>query len=168
MKQPKNLSDLLVLKLSALYDTEQQLAKALPKLAEAATDPDLKGAFRTHLDETRVHIERLESVFRLLGEKPRSEKCEGIRGIAEDGAWAAKTVTDEKVRDSLLASAASYAEHYEMAGYIAAIRWAKRLGHRAVVTTLSKTLQEEAAADEHLEQFAEGKLDYRAEHLAVA
>lgn len=168
MKQPKNLTDLLVLKLGALYDVEQQLVKALPKLAEAATDPDLKGAFRSHLDETRVHVERLESVFRLIGIEPKAEKSEGIRGIVEDGAWAAKKVDDEKVRDSLLASAASYAEHYEMAGYMAAIRWARRLGYRAVVTTLSKTLQEEAAADEHLEQFAEGKLDYRAEHLAVA
>jgi ferritin-like metal-binding protein YciE len=164
MKQPKNLADLLILKLAALYDIEKQLVKALPKLSEAATDPDLKGAFRDHLDETRVHVERIESVFRLLGQEPKAEKAEGIRGIADDGAWVAKTIKDDVVRDSLLVAAASYAEHYEMAGYLAAIRWAKRLGHKAVVTTLTKTLEEEMAADEKLAKFAEGKLDDRAEH----
>jgi ferritin-like metal-binding protein YciE len=164
MKQPKNLSDLLVLKLQSLYDVEQQLVKALPELAESATDPDLKGAFRNHLDETRVHVERLESVFRLIGEEPKAEKCEGIRGIVEDGAWVMEHVKDDVVRDSLLICSGSFAEHYEMAGYTSAIRWAKRLGHKAVVTTLSKTLEEEQAADAMLEKFAEGKLDDRAEH----
>jgi ferritin-like metal-binding protein YciE len=163
MKQPTNLSELLELKLAALYDIELQLVKALPKLAEAATDPDLKGAFRAHLDETKVHVERLESVFRLVGSEPRAEKSEAVRGIADDGAWAAK-LKDPIVRDSLLVAAASYAEHYEIAGYMSAIRWAKRLGHKAVVTTLSKTLEEETAADEKLIGFAEGKLDDRAEH----
>jgi ferritin-like metal-binding protein YciE len=167
MKQPKNLSDLLALKLAALYDTEKQLVKALPKLADAATDPDLKGAFRTHLDETLVHVERIESVFRLLGHEPKAEKSEAIRGIVEDGSWVAKKVKDDIVRDSLLAAAASYAEHYEMAGYMAAIRWAKRLGHKAVVTTLTKTLEEEQLADEMLTKFAEGKLDDRAENPEV-
>lgn len=164
MKQPKNLADLLILKLQALLDVEKQLAKALPKLARAATDPDLRGLFETHAAETIGHIERLESIFRLLGEQPKIMKSAGIRGITEDGLWAAKRVKDVCVRDAILAAAASFAEHYEIAGYLAAIRWSKRLGHRAAVTTLSTTLQEEASMDERLDTFAQGKLDYRAEH----
>lgn len=140
----------LVIKLQALYDIEGQLEKALPKMEKAASDPALKEGFRTHLEETREHTRRLESAFDILGEKPKKLRSEGIRGIVEDGAWVMKADAPEPVKDAMLASAARYAEHYEMAGYMSAIELAKLLGLSDLEETLAETLAEEEMADRKL------------------
>jgi len=144
------LKDLLIQKVAALYDIEHVLVKALPKMAKAATDPDVKNGFLSHLEETKTHIKRLETIFKLLEAKPKKLKCEGIRGIVTDGEWSIEHLDKGTVLDVGIIRAAEYAEHYEMAGYIAAIDWAKTLGMTEVVELLKQTLEEEKTADDTL------------------
>ena len=158
-----SLRDLLVIKLRALYDIEQELVKALPKLAKAATDSDLKEGFTAHLSETKNHVRRLEDAFVELGEKPKKEKSEGIRGIAKDAEWIIKNIKDKKVLDAALIAGASYAEHYEMAGYMAAVEWARTLGEDEIALLLEETLGEEIAADHKLAALGKEKINERAE-----
>lgn len=159
--QYKNLGELLVLKLQSLYDIEQELVKALPKLAKAATSYELKEAFETHLQETRGHVIRLEEAMRLLDVRPKKEKVAGIRGIAEDGDWVAGH-TNAQARDAALIAAAQYAEHYEMAGYTAAREWAAMMDHREVADLLDTTLLEEQAANEKLTELAHNGINQKA------
>jgi ferritin-like metal-binding protein YciE len=141
----------LVSKIQALFDIENELVKALPKLAGAAHDKELKDGFTSHLEETRGHIARLEEVFKILGEKPHKLTSAGIRGILEDGQW----VIDEadapvKVKDAMLAGSARYAEHAEMAGYMSAILMSDALELTDISALLEQNLDEEKAADEKL------------------
>ncbi|MDB5204331.1 MAG: ferritin-like protein [Candidatus Taylorbacteria bacterium] len=158
----KDLSALLVTKLSVLLDIEEQLIKALPKLAKAATDKELKDGFTTHLDETKGHVKRLERAFTLLNTKPeRGMKSAGIRGIIEDGGWVIKNVKPKEALDTNLIAAASYAEHYEMAGYMAALIWAEELGLSEVAELLEANLKEEVAADEKLAKLGTEKINVK-------
>jgi ferritin-like metal-binding protein YciE len=145
-----NLRDLFIQKLNALYDIESNIVKALPKMAKAATDKELKKGFTDHLTETKMHIQRLEEAHRMLGVKPKKLKAEGIRGLIKDGEWVIKNIKPKEALDANLARAASYVEHYEMAGYMAAIAWADALGETEVVQLLIDTLEEERSADERL------------------
>lgn len=157
-----SLRDLLIQKINALYDIEQELVKTLPKLGKAATDQKLKEAFRDHLAETRTHVTRLEQIHKLLGEKPKKLKVEGIRGIAKDGAWVIKNTKNDNALDTALIRAAQYAEHYEMAGYMGAIAWANVLGESEIVSLLEDTLAEEQGADQKLMSLGE-ELDLKLE-----
>ncbi|MBX4192214.1 DUF892 family protein [Candidatus Parcubacteria bacterium] len=157
-----NLHQLLILKLEALYDVERELVKVLPKLAKNATSDELREAFEMHLEETEIHVERLEEAMDLLDVEPRAEKVEGIRGIAEDGSWVIKNIRDDAARDAALIAAAQYAEHFEIAGYGSAREWARLMGHTEVEELLSKTLEEEEAANEKLTELAEGGINERA------
>ncbi|MES2223580.1 MAG: DUF892 family protein [Patescibacteria group bacterium] len=158
--KPKDLQALLITKLSVLLDIEQELIKALPKLAKAATDKDLKNGFTTHLEETKGHAKRLEQIFTLLGAKPeRSMKSAGIRGIIEDGGWVIKNVKPKEALDANLIAAASYAEHYEMAGYMSALIWAEELGFSEVSELLEANLKEEVMADEKLVKLGTEKIN---------
>src|SRR4051812_16732070 len=104
----------LVSKIQALYDIESELVKALPKMAGAAHDPELKDGFTTHLEETRKHVERLEEVFKMLEEKPHKLASAGIRGIIEDAEWVINEAdAPVNLKDAMLAASARYAEHYE-------------------------------------------------------
>ncbi len=150
MKKINDTESAFVIKIQALYDIERQLEKALPKLAKASTDPVLKKGFLSHLEETKEHSMRLEKIFSLLEEKPKKVTCEGIKGIIKDGDWVAKLDAPSALKDSMLASAARYAEHYEMAGYMGAIEEAQNLGLDDAVELLEMTLEEEVAADEKL------------------
>lgn len=143
-------TDVFMLKLQALYDIEQQLEKALPKMAKAATDPELADGFMTHLEETKGHIDRLEQIFGMLDAKPKKTASEGIRGIIEDGTWVIQSDAPAAIKDSMLASAARYAEHYEMAGYLSAIEEAGYLEFTDAVDLLTATLSEEQIADTKL------------------
>ncbi len=145
-----NLKELLIQKIQALYDIEAQLVKALPKMAKAATDQSLKEAFRDHLAETRTHGERLEQAFKLLQVKPKKLKVEAIRGMIKDSEWVIKNIKPAEALDSNLIRAAQYVEHYEMAGYMAAIAWATTLEETDVATLLDNTLQEEQNSDKKL------------------
>jgi ferritin-like metal-binding protein YciE len=151
----QNLKDLLISKISALYDIENVLVKALPKLAKAARNAELKEGFETHLAETKNHVQRLEKAFSLLDTPAKKLKCEGIRGIVEDGEWVIKNIKPETALDANLARAAQYAEHYEIAGYMGAISWAKELGEDEVASLLTETLEEEKEADKTLDKAGE-------------
>ena len=148
------LRDLLVQKVQALYDIETQIIKALPKMAKKAKNSELKSAFEEHLAETEEQASRLEQVFEILGEKPKKLKCEGIRGIIEDGAWVMQNVTGAAL-DANLIAAAQYVEHYETAGYGSAATWAELLGEDEIKDLLGQTLEEEKAADEKLTSIGE-------------
>lgn len=140
-----------ILKIQYLYDVEKQLEKVLPKMARAATDPELKQAFTAHLEETRVHSERLERIFEMLNTSPRKVRCEGIRGIIDDGSWAIDTAdTSDAIRDMMIAGASRYTEHYEIAGYEIAIAEAELIGLMDIAEILLLTLEEERAADKKL------------------
>ena len=147
MKKIDNARDAFLLKIQCLYDIEKQLEKALPKLAKASTDPELKQGFIDHLKETKEHSVRLEQIFVLLDTTPKKQKCGGIRGIVTDGEWTLAVKSSDVVKDTLLAGLARYAEHYEMAGYQSAIMYAEFLGMESTVELLTQTLSEEERAD---------------------
>jgi len=150
MTKVNNLQKALLIKIQTLYDIEIQLEKALPKMAKAVSDPVLEEGFQLHLKETVEHKNRLERIFKILNTKPSKTKCEGIRGIIEDTGWVMKLDADDEVKDVMIASSARYVEHYEMAGYQAAIIKAQMLKMPDVVEILSQTLLEEESADQSL------------------
>ncbi len=156
--QPKyaTLHDLMILKMQALLDIEQQIIKALPKMAKAASDPKLKAALTDHLAETRAQADRIAEALKIAEAPVRAEKAEGIRGIIKDAEWCIKNVKVPEARDVVLIAAAQYVEHYEMAGYGAARAWAEEMGHNEIVDLLQTTLDEEGAADKKLTSLAEG------------
>ena len=137
--------------LADIYNAENQLTKALPKMAKAAEHEDLKSAFESHLKETEGHIERLEKVFKSLGEKVKSKTCKAMEGLIKEG----KEVIDEDEGDAALICAAQKVEHYEIAGYGSLVTWATLLGEKEATSLLKKTLDEEKAADETLTSVAE-------------
>jgi ferritin-like metal-binding protein YciE len=154
-KQPvqTTLTNALIVKLKSLYDIEQQLTKALPKMAKAATNEDLKTAFLDHLEETKGHVKRLEQAFKHLNEKPKALRVEAIRGLVDDAKWVIDQKYEKPALDAMLIGAASYVEHYEMASYMAAARWARTINGE-VASLLEQTLDEEQAADEKLSGLA--------------
>jgi ferritin-like metal-binding protein YciE len=150
-----NLENVLVLQLRDLYSAEEQLIKALPKMAEAAHSDELKSAFETHLQETEQQKARIEQVFRLLGKEPESETCEAMQGLITEGDEIIALDGDPEVKDAALIAAAQRVEHYEIAGYGCARTFAKQLGHNEVANLLQETLDEEANADKILTHVAE-------------
>ncbi len=149
------LYDVMVDELRDLYSAENQLVKALPKLAKAAEDEELKQAFTDHLEETKGHVERLKQVFTHLEEKPTGKHCNGMEGLIEEGKEAIDEEEENEPYDIGLIGAAGRVEHYEIAGYTAVIAMAKGLGHDEIVELLEETLGEEDAAREKLEAKAD-------------
>jgi ferritin-like metal-binding protein YciE len=150
-----SLQELYVQQLRDLYDAEQQLVTALPKMADAATLSDLKQGFQGHLDETKQHISRLEQIFNDLGEKPKGEKCQAMKGLIEEGEEIVKAKADAPVKDAGLIAAAQRVEHYEMAGYGSVRTWANQLGRQSDANLLQQTLNEEGETDHKLTSIAE-------------
>jgi ferritin-like metal-binding protein YciE len=140
------LKDVLLDELRDMYSAENQLVKALPKLAKGAKDAKLKELFTTHLEETKGHVERLKEVFGHLEEKPTGEHCNGMEGIVEEGKDALEKDTEGASFDCGLIGAALRTEHYEIAGYQATIAMAKTLGMQDVIDLLTENLNEELAA----------------------
>jgi ferritin-like metal-binding protein YciE len=161
-KDIKTMNDLFVHQLQDIYYTEQQLTKALPKMANKATDPQLKQGFLTHLDETKQHLTRLEEVFKMHGVAVKAVDCPAIDGIIEEADETASEVADKAVLDAALINAAQAAEHYEIVRYGSLIAWAKQLGRNDCATVLAKTLEEEKATDKKLTTLAESKVNLRA------
>ena len=151
----KNLHDAFLDELRDVYDAEKQLVKALPKLADAASDRSLRAAFTSHLKETEGHVKRLEQVFEGLDEKARGKHCDGIAGIIDEGKTVMDEDFDEATMDACLIAAGQRAEHYEMAAYGSLIAWARAMGHTDAVDLLEETLAEEKAADKKLTSVAE-------------
>ena len=160
------LHDAFLDELRDSYDAEKQLTKALPKLAKAATSPELRAAFENHLEETRGQIERLEQVFELLDEKVRGKHCDGIAGIIDEGKAVMEEDFDDATMDACLIAAGQRAEHYEMAAYGTLVAWARGLGQTEAADLLQQTLDEEKAADKKLSQLAEGGINQEAADAA--
>jgi ferritin-like metal-binding protein YciE len=158
----ESVDDLFLAELRDLYDAENQLLKALPKLAEAATTPALKTAFSQHLEQTKGHVGRLDRVFRELDAKPSGESCEAMKGLVKEGEEFIQAKGEPSVRDAGLIGAAQRVEHYEMAGYGTARTLAKRLGYQEIATLLQQTLEEEGEADKKLTAVAENEVNVRA------
>jgi ferritin-like metal-binding protein YciE len=157
-----SLNDLLVLQIEDLYDAEQRIMKALPKMADAATNKDLKSAFQKHLRETEQHVTRLEKVFSILGLTARRETCEAMKGLIAEGEEAVSAAGDPNVRDAALIAAAQRVEHYEIAGYGTVRTLAEQLGHNEIARILQQTLDEEGACDKKLTQIAESRVNVKA------
>ncbi len=153
------LDDLFVVQIQDLYDAEQRLTKALPKMAEAASSNSLKSAFQSHLLETERHVARLEKVFKAIGQTPERETCEAMKGLIAEGDEAISAGGDPAVRDAALIAAAQRVEHYEMAGYGTVRTLAMTLGREELAEILQETLDEEAACDQKLTQIAESSVN---------
>jgi ferritin-like metal-binding protein YciE len=155
MAQAGTLHDAFIDELRDLYDAEKQLTKALPKLAKASTNPELRTAFESHLEETRGHVERLEEVFGNLDEKVRGKHCDGVAGIIDEGKNIMEEDFDDATMDACLIAAGQRTEHYEIAAYGTLVAWARAMGHDEAADLLQQTLDEEKAADEKLSALAE-------------
>lgn len=155
-KDIATLNDLFVHQLQDIYYAEHQITKALPKMIEKATDPQLKARFEQHLHETEGQIRRLEQVFEMHGEKPKAVTCPAIDGIIKEANEVAGEVADKRVLDAALIAAAQAVEHYEIARYGTLVAWARQLGRSDCAAILDETLAEEKATDEKLTGMAEG------------
>jgi ferritin-like metal-binding protein YciE len=140
------LKEVLIDELRDMYSAENQLVKALPKLAKGAKDSKLKELFSAHLEETKGQVLRLKQVFEILGEKPTGEHCNGMEGVIEEGADALEKDEEGASFDAGLIGAALRTEHYEIAGYQASIAMAITLGMQDVADLLTENLNEELAA----------------------
>jgi ferritin-like metal-binding protein YciE len=152
----KTMDDLFVHQLKDIYYAEKRIVGALPKMIEKATLHGLKEGFETHLAETKIHVRRLEQVFKMLGVEAEAVTCPAIDGIIEEADEVAGEVADKKVLDAALISAAQAVEHYEIARYGTLIAWAKQLGRNDCANVLQESLSEERATDKKLTQLAEG------------
>jgi ferritin-like metal-binding protein YciE len=161
-KDIKTMNDLFLHQLQDIYYAEQQLVKALPKMADKASDKQLKQDFLFHLDETKNHVQRLEQVFQQIGSAVKAVDCPAIDGIIEEANEVTGEVADKAVLDAALINAAQAAEHYEIARYGSLISWARQLGRSDVAGLLQKTLDEEKVTDRKLTTLAEGRINLRA------
>jgi len=157
-----SFEDLFVEQLEDLYDAEQRLTKALPKMVEAAHSSSLKSAFEDHYRQTQRHVSRLEQVFQMLGKSARSKTCQAMKGLVEEGQEAISAKGDPDVKDAALIAAGQRVEHYEIAGYGTARTFAQRLGRTDAAQILQQTLDEEAATDKKLTALAEQTINPKA------
>src|SRR5215831_7404103 len=151
----ETLKELYVNELRDLYNAENQLLKALPKMAKAASSDELKDAFEKHLEQTKGHVERLEQVFERLGEKAKGKTCRAMKGLIEEGSEILKQEGDGSVIDAGIIVAAQKVEHYEIAGYGSVRTFAHLLGQNKAAELLQATLDEESETNELLNRLAE-------------
>ena len=165
----KSLHELFIEELRDMYDAEKRLIRALPKMARAATAPELQTAFTRHLKETERQATRLEQVFRSIGETARGKKCDGIMGIIEESNTMMQELDEGPVLDAALVAGAQKVEHYEIASYGTLAYDADLMGHDRAKSLLGETLDEEKAADAKLNQIAKARVNreaLRGEHAA--
>jgi len=148
------LKHLYVEELKDLYSAENQLIKALPKMAKASTSDELRTGFEKHLEQTKEHAARLERIFKALGENPKGKHCKGMEGLIEEGSEMIEEVSEPKELDAGLISAAQRVEHYEIAGYGCVTTYAKLLGENDAMSLLRLTLEGETATDKKLTELA--------------
>ena len=151
----KSLRDLLVDELRDLHNAENQLIKALPKMAKAANHEDLKEGFQEHLEQTRGHVDRLERCFKILGMKASGKTCHAMKGLVEEGKEAIEEDAPDSLKDAKLIGAAQRVEHYEIAAYGTARNFAQTLGETKIADLLQETLDEEGETDKKLTELAE-------------
>ena len=145
-----SLQDVLIEELRDLYSAENQLVKSLPKMAKATKTAELKSAFTTHLEETKGQVERLKQAFQIIGKKPTGQHCNGMEGVIEEAKDAIDSDEEGPTKDVELIGAGLRVEHYEIAGYTAAIAIAKALGQKEIVSLLDASLKEEQNAGKKL------------------
>lgn len=162
------LQDLFKEELQDLYSAETQITKALPKMATAASSPELRKAFEEHLRQTENQIKRLEQIFQKLGEKPGGKTCKGMEGLIKEGEELIKEKPDPAVLDAGLISAAQRVEHYEIAGYGTARTYAQELGDKDAARLLQETLDEEGETDKKLTRLAEQHINMKAKQAKAA
>jgi ferritin-like metal-binding protein YciE len=158
----RSLQELYVEELKDLYSAESQLLTALPKMAKAASAPQLNKAFKDHLKETEGQVRRLETIFEKLGTSPKGKKCKAMEGLIEEGKETISEDADPSIKDAALIAAAQRVEHYEMAGYGCARTYARLLGHDDAADLLQETLDEEGSADKKLTKLAETVINIKA------
>jgi ferritin-like metal-binding protein YciE len=151
----KSLHDLFLHELRDLYSAEKQLLKALPRMAKAASNGELKAAFEEHFEQTQGHVNRLEQIFEKLGVSGRGEKCAAMEGLIEEGSQLLKLEMPDELMDAALIGAAQRVEHYEMAGYGVAKTFAETLEEDEAAELLDQTLNEEKETDAKLTEIAE-------------
>lgn len=149
------LEKLYISELRDLYSAENQLLKALPKMAKGASSPELKDAFEKHLEQTETHVERLEQLFRNLDESPKGKTCQAMKGLIEEGSEILKEEGEESVLDAGMIVAAQKVEHYEIASYGSVRTFANLLGQDEAARLLQSTLAEESETNEILNRLAE-------------
>ena len=157
-----SMQDLFLNELKDVYNAEKQLVRALPRMAKAAESPELQRAFTKHLRETEGHVQRLERIFRSLGETPRGKKCKGMEGLIEEGKEILEEDGASEVIDAALISAAQRVEHYEIAAYGCLRTYAQLLGMNDADKLLQQTLEEEEATDQALTALGEGGINQAA------
>jgi ferritin-like metal-binding protein YciE len=158
----KKLDDLFEHTLQDIYYAEQQITKNLPKMAEKASNPELKAAFQHHLTETEGQIRRLDQVFKHLGQQPKGVECKAIEGILAEAREIMSDCDNGEVRDAAMLSAAQAVEHYEISRYGSLIAFAEQLGHKDAARILGETLTEEKAADQKLSGIARNRVNQKA------
>jgi ferritin-like metal-binding protein YciE len=151
----QGLKELYIDELKDLYSAENQLVKALPKLAKAASSEELRAGFEEHLEQTKGHVQRLEKIFEALGESPKGKKCKGMAGLVEEGAEVIDEDFEDSLMDAALIGAAQRVEHYEIAAYGTVCAFAEELGENEQASLLTETLEEEKETDEKLTKLAE-------------
>jgi ferritin-like metal-binding protein YciE len=157
----KTLNDLFIHALRAIYYAEKKIAKALPNMVDKASDDSLKNGFERHLDQTEIHIERLEKAFEMLGAEAKTVNCPAIDGILDEADEISDDIDDDMVMDVALIAAAQAAEHDEITRYGTLVAWARELGRADCATLLEETLAEERAADHNLTNLAESRINLR-------
>ena len=150
----KSMNDLLLTFMQDVYYAERQIVKALPKMAKASENAELKNALMHHREETQGQIDRLQKAFEALGKRARRQTCEAINGIIEEGEEIIEEFEAGPIRDAGIVAAAQAVEHYEMARYGTIIAWAKAVGQEDVARLMHETLEEEKKADTLLNQLA--------------
>lgn len=161
-KDIKTMDDLFLHTLQDIYYAENKIVKSLPEMIENASDAQLKQGLQAHLGETKGHVQRLEQVFQMLGQRPTAVDCPAIDGIIEEAEEVTGEVGDKRVLDAAIIAAGQAVEHYEMTRYGTLIAWAKQLGRNDAAKLLEQTLKEEKAADQKLTALAEGQVNLRA------
>lgn len=154
MSKIETLEELLVDELRDLYNAESQLVKALPKMAEAAHDSELRAGIEAHLEETKGHVSRLEQAFTLLDQTPKGKTCDAMKGLVEEGEESIGLKAPDAIHDASIIGAAQRVEHYEIAAYGTAREFAQTLGRQEVARLLQETLNEEAETDKKLTALA--------------
>ncbi|HET7497241.1 MAG TPA: ferritin-like domain-containing protein [Candidatus Eisenbacteria bacterium] len=160
--QVDSLEKLYVDQLRDIYDAENQLVRALPKMAKAASSPELRTAFEDHLEKTRGHVRRLDEIFRTLGHPSKGKSCKAMIGLIEEGDEMVKSDSEPSVKDAGLIAAAQKVEHYEIASYGTLRTFAEFRGDRQAAQSLQETLDEEYEADKTLTQVAEAHINVQA------
>jgi ferritin-like metal-binding protein YciE len=158
----KNLEQLFEETLRDIYYAEKAILKNLPKMAKKASSEDLATAFESHVDETEVHVERLEKIFDMIGKAPRGKRCPAMDGLAEEAAEVMQEAKDDTVRDAGMLAAAQSVEHYEISRYGTLAAWAEKLGMSDAAKLLETTLQEEKDTDLKLSELALSEINVEA------